>query len=84
MATKVTCPNCGSENVVKKGKTKTKTGTKQRWKCKDCGKYFTTELEKSTKKTNKSKSTKKTTKKKPEIKVEAVTSDYGTDIGFGA
>jgi len=81
MATKVTCPNCGSENVIKKGKAKTKTATKQRWKCKDCGKYFTTELEKS-KKT--SKSTKKTTKKKPEIKVEAVTSDYGTDIGFGA
>jgi len=36
------CPNCKSENVIKWTKRKTQNrGIIQRYKCKDCGKYFT-------------------------------------------
>lgn len=31
------CPNCGSNELVKKGLEYTKVRTYQRWKCKDCG-----------------------------------------------
>ena len=31
------CPECGSENVIKKGKTQAGS---QRWQCKNCGKKF--------------------------------------------
>lgn len=34
----ICCPECGSVNVVKRGKTLANT---QRWGCKDCGKRFT-------------------------------------------
>lgn len=32
------CPECGSKNIIKSGKT---AGNTQRFKCKDCGKWFT-------------------------------------------
>ena len=36
------CPNCKSENVIKWTKRKTQNrGLIQRYKCKNCGKYFT-------------------------------------------
>ena len=39
---KVICPNCNSTNVIKWTKRKTQNrGIIQRYKCKDCGKYFT-------------------------------------------
>ena len=39
---KVICPNCKSTNVIKWTKRKTQNrGIIQRYKCKDCGKYFT-------------------------------------------
>ena len=34
------CPNCGSEQVIKKGMRKTKHKTKQRYLCKQCKKTF--------------------------------------------
>jgi len=39
---KLSCPNCKSKNVIKWCKRKTQNrGLIQRYKCKDCGKYFT-------------------------------------------
>ena len=38
---KINCVECGSLNAVKKGKRKTKLSLKQVYKCKDCGKKFT-------------------------------------------
>ena len=39
---KVICPNCKSTNIIKWTKRKTQNrGIIQRYKCKDCGKYFT-------------------------------------------
>ena len=39
---KIVCPKCKSENVIKWCKRKTENrGLIQRYKCKDCGKYFT-------------------------------------------
>ena len=39
---KIICPQCKSENVIKWCKRKTENrGLIQRYKCKDCGKYFT-------------------------------------------
>ena len=35
------CPECGSKNVIKKGKRKTRYGIKQRYLCKDCNRRFT-------------------------------------------
>jgi len=40
---KINCKYCGSGNVVKKGKRKTKLALKQIYKCKDCGKKFISE-----------------------------------------
>jgi len=38
---KVICPNCKSENIIKRGKRKTENrGLIQRYKCKDCNKRF--------------------------------------------
>jgi len=37
---KYLCPECQSENLIKSGKRKTKTGIKQRYICKDCKKRF--------------------------------------------
>ena len=34
------CPSCKSENIRLKGTRKNKSGSKQRYKCKDCGSYF--------------------------------------------
>lgn len=34
------CIFCGSKNIVKRGKRYSKYLTNQKWKCKDCGKYF--------------------------------------------
>ena len=34
------CPSCKSENIKLKGTRKNKSGSKQRYKCKDCGSYF--------------------------------------------
>ena len=34
------CPNCGSSNIIKKGRRKTKLGFRQFFYCKDCGKGF--------------------------------------------
>ncbi len=39
---KILCPNCNSVNIIKWCKRKTENrGEIQRYKCKDCGKYFT-------------------------------------------
>lgn len=35
------CLKCGSKNVIRKGKRKTRYGVRQRHLCKDCGKMFT-------------------------------------------
>lgn len=40
---KVVCKFCGSDNVEKHGVRYNKNGTKQRYKCRDCGKRFTVE-----------------------------------------
>ena len=40
---KVTCPNCNSKNIIRKGKRKNKFQTIQIYQCKDCKKYFTSE-----------------------------------------
>jgi len=40
---KISCVECGSKDVVKKGKRKTKLALKQIYKCKDCSKRFTLE-----------------------------------------
>ena len=45
----VTCPKCGSQALLMKGKiridsateSRTLAGWRQRWRCKDCGKWFT-------------------------------------------
>ncbi len=37
---KMRCPNCGNQNVVKKGRRKTKFGFRQFYYCKDCEKGF--------------------------------------------
>lgn len=37
------CPECKSENIVSNGKRKTKSGIRQRYKCKKCNKRFTLE-----------------------------------------
>src|SRR4030042_2245080 len=34
------CPNCGGQNVIKKGRRKTKFGFRQFYGCKDCEKGF--------------------------------------------
>lgn len=34
------CPHCGSERVIKAGKTKRKYVTKQGYRCKECRRYF--------------------------------------------
>jgi transposase-like protein len=34
------CPNCKSDKIMQKGIRKNKSGTKQRYKCSDCGSYF--------------------------------------------
>lgn len=34
------CPVCRSKNIIKKGERYLKTRSVQRYKCKDCGKYF--------------------------------------------
>lgn len=44
---KIVCKDCGSNNVVKKGKTKTKFAIRQIYKCKDCNKRFVYGLGKS-------------------------------------
>ena len=36
----IKCINCGSRNVVKKGRSKTKFSVRQIYKCKDCNKRF--------------------------------------------
>jgi transposase-like protein len=38
------CLECGSKNVVRKGKSKTKFSVKQIYKCEDCGKRFVSDL----------------------------------------
>jgi len=37
---KVTCPECSSARIVKKGRRKNKFGQVQRYKCKSCGRSF--------------------------------------------
>ena len=37
----VICPQCGSENIIKRGKRQNKTGDVQVWGCKDCEYRFT-------------------------------------------
>jgi len=34
------CPHCGSERIIKAGKTERKYVTKQGYRCKDCRRYF--------------------------------------------
>jgi transposase-like protein len=41
MIEKIKCPKCDNKNIVKKGKQKRKTGYKQLYLCKNCGKKFT-------------------------------------------
>jgi len=38
---KITCPECNSDTIIKKGKKKNIHQTLQRYKCKDCNKTFT-------------------------------------------
>ncbi len=45
----INCSFCGSDKVMKRGKRKTATGTKQRYKCKSCNKRFVPDLVKRTK-----------------------------------
>ena len=39
----IRCDRCGSRNVIKRGKRKTKHGVRQRYECKECGRRFTPE-----------------------------------------
>jgi transposase-like protein len=39
----VRCDQCNSLNVIKRGKRKTKSGIRQRYECKECGRRFTNE-----------------------------------------
>lgn len=45
----VNCSFCGSDEVMKRGKRKTATGTKQRYKCKSCNRRFVPDIVKRTK-----------------------------------
>ncbi len=45
----VNCGFCGSDEVMKRGKRKTATGVKQRYKCKSCNRRFVPDLVKRTK-----------------------------------
>lgn len=44
--TRPNCVFCGGNNINRKGKVS--NGTKYRWLCKDCNKYFTTDIEEVT------------------------------------
>ena len=35
-----TCPSCKSDNILKQGMRKNKSGNKQKYKCRDCSTYF--------------------------------------------
>lgn len=43
----IPCPLCGSEKTIGHGRRKTNIGLKEKRYCKECGKYFTVELENS-------------------------------------
>ena len=45
----INCSFCGSDSVMKRGKRKTATGIKQRYKCKSCNKRFVPDIVKRTK-----------------------------------
>lgn len=41
---RIACPNCGSENMQKRGNALTRTAIKQRWQCQDCGSWHSSAL----------------------------------------